>query len=53
MEGLIDFLLDEPHARGSSGKIRKFDIHPDYLDQNIKDAEWYRESCKREEKVLF
>ena len=47
----MPFLQDEPHARGSSGKIHKFDIHEDYLDQKIKDLDWYRESCRRDKKV--
>ena len=37
----MPFLEDLPHAHGQSGKVRKFNIHEDYLDQQIKDEDWY------------
>ena len=40
----MPFLRDEPHAQGASGKVRKFNIHDDYLGKGIKDADWYRNS---------
>ena len=40
----MPFLQDEPHARGASGKVRKFNIHEDYIGQSIKDTDWYRSS---------
>lgn len=38
----MPFLKDLRHAEGSSGEVRKFSVHEDYLDQQIRDAEWYR-----------
>lgn len=37
----MPFTKDLPHAHGASGKVHKFNIHEDYLDQKIKDADWY------------
>ena len=37
----MPFLNDEFHDRGSSGKVYKFNIHPDYLDEEIKKEDWY------------
>lgn len=31
------YLRDEPHAKGSFGEVRKFDIHPDYIHQTLRD----------------
>ena len=38
------FLNDQYHASGSFGKVRKFNIHPDFLDEEIKQSSWYKES---------
>ena len=37
----MPFLDDQIHDRGSSGKVFKFNIHPDYLDDEIKKENWY------------
>lgn len=37
----MPFTEDLFHARGASGKVHKFNIHEDYLHQDIKDADWY------------
>ena len=37
----MPFLDDQIHDHGSSGKVFKFNIHPDYLDEEIKQEEWY------------
>ena len=37
----MPFLDDQLHDRGSSGKVYKFNIHPDYLDDEIKKEDWY------------
>ena len=40
----MPFLNDQIHDRGSSGKVYKFNIHPDYLDEEIKNEDWYSSS---------
>jgi hypothetical protein len=42
------FLDDQHHGFGSFGEVRKFNIHPDYLEtnENIAATEWYREAKK-------
>ena len=40
------FLYDEYHASGSFGEVRRFDIHPDFLSEEIKKAQWYRNQGK-------
>ena len=37
----MPFLDDQLHERGSSGKVYKFNIHSDYLDEEIKHEDWY------------
>ena len=37
----MPFLDDQIHDKGSSGKVYKFNIHPDYLDEEIKKEDWY------------
>ncbi len=37
----MPFLDDQIHDRGSSGKVYRFNIHPDYLDEEIKKEDWY------------
>ncbi len=37
----MPFLDEKLHTRGSSGKVFKFNIHPDYLDEAIKVESWY------------
>ena len=37
----MPFLDDQLHDRGSSGKVYKFNIHPDYLEEEIKKEDWY------------
>ncbi len=42
----MPFLNDLPHDQGASGKVRKFDIHEDYLDPKIKEMDWYKGAGK-------
>ena len=37
------FLDEQDHASGSSAKVRKLNILPDYLAQDIIEADWYKE----------
>ena len=37
----MPFLHDQIHDKGSSGKVYKFNIYPDYLDEEIKKEDWY------------
>ena len=36
----MPFMDEIEHDRGSSGKVYKFNIHPDFLDEGFKDQEW-------------
>ena len=38
----MPFLKDQHHAQGSSGEVRRFNVHEDYLDRSIQKEEWYR-----------
>lgn len=42
------YLNDQPHSRGSFGEVRKFNIHPDYLevDEAVEQKERLREAKK-------
>ena len=37
----MPYLDDQVHVKGSSGKVWKFNIHEDYVDENIKSEKWY------------
>ena len=37
----MPFIDETEHDRGSSGKVYKFNIHPDFLDEEIKRQDWY------------
>ena len=40
------FLDDQGHASGSFGEVRKFNIHPDFLDDEITKSSWFKDSGK-------
>ena len=42
-ERRFPFLNDKFHAAGSFGEVWRFDIHPDFLSDGIKQAKWYRD----------
>lgn len=43
----MPFLDDLPHARGAFGEVRKFNIHEDYVDQTIRDSNWFKDTSNK------